>query len=207
MAEKARLRQSSAQRLRQLDSADARDAARRLEQGVCALPEVRTAEGLLVCLSFGAEIGTRSLVDRLLADGKRIWVPRTVRRGRRLEAVAYPCPLVRTSFGLEQPPRHLPSLPASELDRHLDVALVLGLAFDFQGMRLGYGGGYFDRFLAGRALFKIGLAFDLQIVEALPIEPHDVPMDAVVTEARALRPRRNPKLRKTPTTRRPASRG
>ncbi len=68
--------------------------------------------------------------------------------------------------------------------------LVLGLAFDRRGYRLGHGRGYFDRFLAGLAVPSIGLAHPFQLVDRLPAEPHDVPMTVVVTAEETLRPTR-----------------
>ena len=72
------------------------------------------------------------------------------------------------------------------------VILVPGLVFDAQGNRLGWGGGYYDRFLGGegRGLPSIGLAFDLQIAEqALLAQAHDIPVDMVVTESRVIQRR------------------
>jgi 5-formyltetrahydrofolate cyclo-ligase len=65
------------------------------------------------------------------------------------------------------------------------VVIVPGLAFTVRGDRLGQGGGWYDRFLIGTRseCTTIGVGFDLQLVERLPVEPHDVPLDAVVTES------------------------
>ena len=67
--------------------------------------------------------------------------------------------------------------------KQLDVVIVPLLAFDRQGNRIGMGGGYYDRFLKKYpAALKIGLAFELQKIENIPVEPHDVPLDAIITE-------------------------
>ena len=76
------------------------------------------------------------------------------------------------------------------IDGTLDAVLVLGLGFDRRGYRLGYGSGYFDRFLAGRPFPAIGLAFAAQLEDELPAEAHDIAMTAIVTEAEIVRPRR-----------------
>lgn len=71
--------------------------------------------------------------------------------------------------------------------RDLDAVLVPGLAFDESGSRLGQGGGWYDRVLAAApGICKIGLGFDFQIVALLPVQPHDVRMNAVITPARSL---------------------
>jgi 5-formyltetrahydrofolate cyclo-ligase len=95
---------------------------------------------------------------------------------------------VTLEFGLRQPKRGEPELAPKDVDATLDVGVVLGLGFDRRGYRLGYGSGYFDRFLAGRELTTIGLAFDEQIVDRLPEEPHDVPLRLVVTPSATIRP-------------------
>jgi 5-formyltetrahydrofolate cyclo-ligase len=64
------------------------------------------------------------------------------------------------------------------------AVVVPGIAFRPDGYRIGYGGGYFDRFLTAHLGLRVGLAFDIQIVESFVPDPHDVPMDYVVTESR-----------------------
>jgi len=68
-----------------------------------------------------------------------------------------------------------------------DVVFVPGIAFDLECYRLGYGGGFYDRFLSKGNFFKIGVCFEFQIVERLPVEPFDVPVDIVVSEKREIR--------------------
>jgi|CXWL01.1.fsa_nt_gi 5-formyltetrahydrofolate cyclo-ligase len=159
-----------------------RAVAEAVASRVLALPEVVSARRVLTCLSFGDELDTWSLLAGLLTSGRRVCVPRADPRDRQLHVHPYPCELVTLSFGLRQPARQAPELPAAESDSAVDVALVLGLGFDRRGYRLGYGAGYFDRFLAGRAFPAIGVACEAQLVARLPVEPHDIPMAAVVTE-------------------------
>lgn len=161
-------------------------AARAVER-LLALPELAAARRLFTCLSFGDEIDTWPLVDAWLAAGRELVVPRAEPRDRQLHLHRYPCELVTLGFGLRQPPRDAPELPPAEVDGTIDAAVVLGLGFDRRGYRLGYGSGYFDRFLAGRELTTIGLAFDEQLVDRLPAEPHDVPMRLVVTPSELVR--------------------
>jgi 5-formyltetrahydrofolate cyclo-ligase len=87
----------------------------------------------------------------------------------------------------------IPQSPKAEADLHLpdsiDLILVPGVAFSNDRQRLGRGGGFFDRLLAGRAAkaFKLGICFSFQIVDTMPVEGHDVLMDAVVTESTELK--------------------
>lgn len=188
---KAEWRERLRARLAEIEPAAAAAAADRVAERVLALPEVSGARGILTCLSFGAEIDTWRLVDRLVAAGKELFVPRADPRDGRLHVHPYPCPLRTLAFGLRQPPRGAPELAAQEVDGAVEAALVLGLGFDRRGFRLGYGSGYFDRFLAGRPFPAIALAFAVQLAEELPAEPHDIPMTVIVTENEICRQRRS----------------
>lgn len=85
--------------------------------------------------------------------------------------------------GVVQPPRDTPIIPVSEVD-----AVVLpALAFDRQGIRLGYGGGFYDRFLADFTGPTIGVTHSALLLDEVPREPHDVPLGWIVTEQETLR--------------------
>jgi 5-formyltetrahydrofolate cyclo-ligase len=87
-------------------------------------------------------------------------------------------------MGLQQPVDGEAELPVSALD----AAVILGLAFDRQrGYRLGQGKGYFDMFLAGQTFATFGLSFEELMVDEFPAEPHDVPMQIIVTEKQVYR--------------------
>jgi 5-formyltetrahydrofolate cyclo-ligase len=191
-AAKVALRRELRVRLAGLAPDAARRAAEEIARRALALPEVAEAGSVLVCLSFGSELDTWGLVERLLASGKRVYVPRADPRDRRLHLHRYPCGLETLSFGLRQPPRPAPGtepdLPDEGIDMEIGAVFVLGLGFDRRGIRLGYGGGYFDRFFGEHRVPAIGLAYGVQIVDRLPTEPHDVPMTVVVTEDEVIRP-------------------
>jgi 5-formyltetrahydrofolate cyclo-ligase len=69
----------------------------------------------------------------------------------------------------------------------LDLVVVPGIAFDRQGRRLGFGGGYYDRFLSLTQAPKIGLSYDCTLLDEVPVEPHDARVDIVITESSTLR--------------------
>lgn len=167
-----------------LDAVAAARSAERAVRRTLELPEMQQAKTVLCCLSFGGELDTWALVDRLLEAGKRVLVPRVKQGDTRLYLHEYPCALETLTFGLRQPPASTPMATAGSVD----VAVVLGLAFDRSGIRLGYGGGYFDRFFAARPVTALGLGYDFQLVERLPRYDHDVPMTVVVTESETVRP-------------------
>jgi 5-formyltetrahydrofolate cyclo-ligase len=187
--EKAALRSAlSAARARlstETRRAHARAIAARLED----LPAFAAARVIAAYAALGAEADPAPAVQAALARGVRVAFPRAVPDDRRLAfAEAPPSALVRGPLGAGEPPPSAPDVPPGAID----VVLVPAVALTPDGHRLGRGGGYYDATLAAlpRA-FKIGLAFDLQLVPSLPFEPHDVPLDAIVTEARLLLPRRD----------------
>ena len=184
---KSRWRRRLRARLAALDPAEAARSAAAVAERTLALPEVARARRVFTCLSFGDELDTRGLVERLLDDGREVYVPRTEAGDPQIHVHRYPCELRTLSFGLRQPRPDQPEVPPSAVDATLGVALVLGLGFDRRGIRLGYGRGYFDRFLAGRPFPAVGLCYDLQLVDRLPSEGHDVPMAVVVTGSEVVR--------------------
>jgi 5-formyltetrahydrofolate cyclo-ligase len=148
------------------------------------LPEIREARAMMLFSSFGSEVPTGPIIERLRERGITIALPRI--EGADLVPVAYiPGDPVRpTSFGALEPAGTDTIDPAA-----LDVVVVPGVAFDRSGRRVGYGGGYYDRFLRGIAAFRVGLAFSLQVIDGrLPAGSFDLPVHAIVTEEEEIRP-------------------
>ncbi len=139
-------------------------------------------------VSFRSEVSTRLLLAQCLARGKTIVVPRTSPNDRELELFTITEPgkdLFPGYCGIPEPdPRQ--SVRANE--GTIDVVLLPGSVFDEQGGRLGYGGGYYDRFLARETVraIRIGLAYEQQVVRELPLLPHDQRVHILVTEQRII---------------------
>ena len=135
--------------------------------------------GWVFCyLSVGAEVGTEQIIKACRALGRRICVPKVL--NKEMIAVAYDegCEVAVGAFGAIEP-QNTPAV------RPEDIGIVLApmVGFDHRGNRLGQGGGYYDKFLRSQA-FAVGVAFSCQEA-SFPTEPHDVPMDALVTECGA----------------------
>ena len=131
------------------------------------------------------EVATRDLVRRALADGKRVVCPRVRWRPPRLEswAIGSLDDLVESRRGLWEPDT---SKAEPVTAGELDVVIVPGLAFDRRGWRIGFGAGLYDRFLSAVEAPRVALAFSLQLQESLPVEPHDEPVDWIVTEGETI---------------------
>ncbi len=132
-------------------------------------------------VSVKQEADTHRLIRSALADGKRVGVP-VVRGGGKLTHVEVPSlsVLEPAPFGLLEPPA---STGAKIPPADFDLVIVPGVAFDRLGNRIGQAGGYYDRFLPRTSAPKVALAYDFQIVDDLPVDSHDVPVDILVTES------------------------
>lgn len=164
------------------------DAA--LARRVLELPQWEVAPIVLAYLSVHEEVDTRALVAAALTAGKVVAAPRVVGpRSLAWYAIGEGETFERSRMGIDEPyarPERLVDVASLGEDA---LALVPGLAFDAQGYRLGYGGGFYDAFLHDFAGVSVGLCRSATLVESLAVlgatEPHDLPVDLVVTEAGA----------------------
>lgn len=153
-----------------------------------ALEEYRRAEVVMAYADFRNEVRTDRLIRESLARGKAVAVPFTDTREKRLIPsllLSYPEDLAPGTWGIPEPApgRLRPVEPAK-----IDLVVVPGVAFDIKGNRLGYGGGYYDRFLpqAKPGAFFVAPAFELQVVPEIEPGPHDCPVHCLVTEKRVV---------------------
>jgi len=155
----------------------------RIARRVVELPEVRDVRAVMLFSSFGSEVPTAPLIERLRERGIVVALPR-IEAGELVPVTYTPGDPMRTaSFGALEPIRPDGLEPAS-----LDVVVVPGVAFDRLGGRIGYGGGYYDRFLRGLPAFRAGIAFGLQVLEGpLPAGRFDLSVQAIVTEEETIR--------------------
>jgi 5-formyltetrahydrofolate cyclo-ligase len=140
---------------------------------VAALEEYRSAATVMAFASFGTEPDTDPLFARARAEGKRMLVPRNEHGN--IVVVAAEGPTVRSRIGVQEPQG--PPLPF-EL---VEFVIVPGLAFTPDGYRLGYGGGFYDRFLPQVRAPNAGVCFAELVVDTLPVEAHDVRVQRLVT--------------------------
>ncbi len=160
--------------------------SREIRQRLVALPQFAAAKTVMFYVDARSEVRTRDLVEIALKRGKTVAIPYC--NGDDL----VPWPLTSLdelspgAFGILEPPAELRDSPDRLIDPlAIDLIGVPAVAFDHHGNRLGSGRGYYDRLLPRlRAnAIKIGLAYECQIVDEVPVEPHDVPMDVVITES------------------------
>ena len=139
---------------------------------------------VLSYVSFGPEVGTRTLIDLLLGQGRRVAVPRVNRAACSMtfHEISSLGELEPGTMGILEPAPDSPAVPVEGMVG--SVCLVPGLVFDGAGHRVGYGGGYYDRFLAFYPGDKVGLARTTMLSSnPLPVGSLDVPMDYVAHES------------------------
>lgn len=162
---------------------------------VLDLPALAGTPVVFVYMHFRSEVRTDALIWSLLARGSSVCVPLTLTGQSRLLAVRISDPDHEVAPGYRGIPEPLPHLLTSAVvsPRDINAVIVPGSVFDPGGGRLGYGGGYYDRFLALESpeAVRLALAFGLQLVEKVPAEPHDQSMDWIVTEEKLYDCRRN----------------
>ena len=167
-----------------------------LSRAICgkftALPAYAAAKTVMWYVDAGSEMRTRNALPEALTQGKRVVVPWCVVETNTLELFLLEdmSELVEGAYKILEPKDDLRRLPAKVVrPEELDLVMVPGTAFDPRGGRMGQGKGYYDRLLArARADAPlVALAFDCQIFDEIPVAPHDVFMDLVLTESRAIR--------------------
>jgi 5-formyltetrahydrofolate cyclo-ligase len=131
-------------------------------------------------MAKGKEASLSKAIGKSFVEGKKVYLPKTWTQERRLtfHRVYSFSDLVPGPFGLLEPN---PKNEEADLGS-LNVMFIPGLAFDVKGFRLGYGGGFYDRVLKETSALKVGVCYSFQLVESLPVEPHDVPVDLILTE-------------------------
>lgn len=187
-AGKAALRERLRARREAVSETEAARASQQLARRIVALPAFGAARTVALFCAFGSELDPLGVVEQPEAAGKRFCLPRTHRDRKCLTFHILPTPpgstrasvregLVPGVYGILEP--HGPELPLDALD----LVVVPALCFDRAGYRLGWGGGYYDRVLAGlpaRTVTAV-VGFDFQLVEEVPREDHDRPVTHLVT--------------------------
>ena len=157
-------------------------ASHRIVEHVTSLDEYVAAKTVMLFLPMKDEVDTWSLVRDALDAGKRVAAPRVSSKDGAMHALRI-CDVARDvapgAWGIPEPVGGAP-IPSCEID----LILVPGVAFDRNGRRLGRGAGFYDRFLGaeGVGAFRCAVAFACQIMQTVPTDAHDLPVDCVVTE-------------------------
>ena len=173
---KAELRKQVLHEMKALSQEQKQAMDRALTERFLQHPFYQEAKVIATYLSFPHEFQTQELIKRMLKDGKKVLIPKTYPKGR-MEFVVYdPKQLAKTSFGLLEPQGDLEVVEPSQID----LIHVPGLAFTTEGYRIGYGGGYYDRYMEHFAGHSLSTIYPCQVQE-FNFENHDIPVQEVLT--------------------------
>ncbi|MBO2527498.1 MAG: 5-formyltetrahydrofolate cyclo-ligase [Clostridiales bacterium] len=173
--DKDTLRREMTQKKQAMCAAEIHMASDALAQQLFAHPLYCAAKTLYVYLSANQEVRTDTIIRQARKDGKRVAVPKVFGKELRFFYLDEDTRLETGSFGIAEP------VDGQEADDRTALVLLPGLAFDRDGHRIGYGGGYYDRFLARQPHHPtVALCYGFQLLDRLPTESHDIPADAVL---------------------------
>ena len=174
---KAELRKKIFQEMKTLSQEQKQAMDQVLTERFLQHPFYQEAKTIATYLSFPHEFQTQELIEQALKGGKKVLIPKTYPKGR-MEFVVYnPQQLAKTSFGLLEPQGDLEVVEPSQID----LIHVPGLAFTTEGYRIGYGGGYYDRYLEHFAGHTMSTIYPCQVQE-FNSENHDIPVQEVLID-------------------------
>lgn len=186
-ADKADLRKAVLERRASMTAQERASGSARIRRRLADLEEVAEARTIIGYAAFGAEADLDALLAELAAEGRGVFLPYVDASEIGIARVADLETDLAPGYRGVREPKGIGRRPANP--ERCEVALVPGVAFDASGGRLGYGGGHFDRLLSrlrpGTPV--IGVGFAAQLVDSVPREPHDRPINMVVTEEEVMR--------------------
>ena len=178
---KDQLKQSILEKRNSLSIDEVLEKSRQIETNLFGLEQYIKSRTVMYFVSFGNEVYTHAMIKKALSN-KTVVVPKVSHYEIEPSLIIDFENLIPGKFGILEP---IETMRIAY--KNIDLVLVPGIAFDLDGHRIGYGFGYYDKFLkkVPKAV-KIGLAFDFQVVDIIPRETHDVPVDLIVTDERVV---------------------
>lgn len=179
MNEKEQFRKEFKEKRLSISTDEVKEKSMQIMERLFSSEAYKAAKTVMFYVSKANEVFTHDMIKRALND-KVVCVPKTNLKTKSIDAYSIKGfeQLSVGTFYVMEPTEEAELIEPSEID----IIILPGLVFDRKGNRLGYGIGYYDKFLKKAGAKKIGLAFDFQIAEKVPTEEHDVPMDVIVTE-------------------------
>ena len=179
---KNQLKQSILEKRNSLSKEEILEKSRKIKDALFNLESYKKSKTAMFFVSFNSEVNTHDMIKESIGR-KIIVVPKVVNKEIEPSVIIDLDNLIPSGkFGILEPIELM-----KIAYKNIGLVLVPGIAFDREGHRIGYGFGYYDKFLkkVPKAV-KIGLCFDFQVVDKVPREEHDVPVDLIVTEERII---------------------
>lgn len=185
---KCKLREEKLKQRKELSELKVKSLSEKICDTLLKMPVINKNNNIMLYIDFRNEVKTTELIKELLNLDKRVIVPYTDVKNKRIipsEINNVERDLVKGSYGILEPRKD--NLKEVSLDE-INVVIVPGVVFDKKCCRIGYGGGYYDIFFEqkGKGLTTIGLGYDFQIVDKIPNEEFDIPLEYIITEKRII---------------------
>ncbi|SHK49916.1 5-formyltetrahydrofolate cyclo-ligase [Tepidibacter formicigenes] len=166
------------------------EKSKKVFDNLMKLDEIKNSNTIMAYLDFNKEVKTDIIINHLISLGKKIIVPISIVEERKLllsEIKDIEKEVKIGTYGIREPKEEY-IRPVN--NNEIDIVIVPAVAYDINGYRLGYGGGYYDRFLETlrKDAKTIGIAFELQIFDSIPKEEHDAKLNYIITEKRIIKP-------------------
>ena len=187
---KGKLRKNMLHQRKTMNLQCVNDFSAKIIDTIMELPEFINCKNIMLYLSFNNEVNTYTLAKWCLNNGKTVIAPYCIQSKR--EIIPFKInnltkDLSKSTFGVMEPKHNL--LEKANIE-DIDLIIVPGVVFDVHCNRIGFGAGYYDRFLSKKSknTLAIGVAYDYQIIDEVPTDEHDVPLDFIITEKRIILP-------------------
>lgn len=181
---KKELRKQMLQKRNRLEEEERKKADSAIRNAFLLSSYYQTCKSIFLYISYSSEVDTQEIIQTALADGKTVLVPLTDPVEKKMDAVPitdFKTQLCPSCYGILEPnfTSKTPYPP-----ENIDLIVVPGVAFDRKGFRIGYGGGYYDRYLSqARNAVTVGFAYEKSLLDEIPSESHDQRVQIILTES------------------------
>ncbi len=173
---KKALREQLIRQRREMEKNVRQELNEKIYNNLMKLDAVQKCDTFFVYASSGIEVDTRRFITEMLAEGRTVAVPKCEGRYMRFLVISSLSELIKSRYGVDEP------VSGTEIsDLKNTVCIVPALRFDERGYRLGWGGGFYDRFLADYPGYSVGICYE-QCCGEVPTDEFDLPVNVVITE-------------------------
>lgn len=136
------------------------------------------AKDIFIFVNYKNEVNTKKIINYCFENNKNIYVPKVIGKEMEVRKIKRFNDLERSEMGILEPKEYCSKFES------LDLVIMPGLAFDKEKNRLGYGGGYYDKFLNENQIYKLAICYDFQVISFVPTNKYDIPVDLILTNKR-----------------------
>ncbi|WP_058485042.1 5-formyltetrahydrofolate cyclo-ligase [Defluviitalea phaphyphila] len=183
MTEKQRLRKLFLERRNKMLKEEVQEKSKKIYNNVISSSVYKKAKSIFIYVSMGNEVDTKDIINKALKDGKIVAVPKVYSKRKEMifSKITSLDELELGHFNVLEPKNE--SINPLTSDEYT-IIIVPGIVFDKNNNRIGYGGGYYDRYLSSvkTSLKIIGVCYDFQIIDKIPVDYYDISLDSIITD-------------------------